>query len=136
VGDHGTRRRYQAGCSCTACRAAEAEYRASLRRLRARGKLPLGGRVDARPMLRQIRALRIEGFTDRELAARLGVRSLRFLHREWVRLRTALMAQRLYRLAILDEALSDARRRAPRDYGSSSHEHADRLPASSERLSP
>lgn len=44
---HGTRTRYQQGCSCTPCRAAEAGYRANLRRLKARGLTPPGTLVNA-----------------------------------------------------------------------------------------
>jgi hypothetical protein len=46
---HGTRQMYQrAGCHCLPCRAAEAGYRAALRRLHVLGKLPLGATIPAR----------------------------------------------------------------------------------------
>jgi hypothetical protein len=98
---HGERATYKAGCSCTPCRAAEASYRAELRRREAEGRPALGARVGPGMMWRQIDALRREGYTDGEIARRLGLQTPRLqLHRERVTLRSKLKVQRLYRLTM------------------------------------
>lgn len=51
---------YQAGCTCTPCRAAEARYRAGLRKRRAQGRPILGALVPAADTWRLLRQLRPE----------------------------------------------------------------------------
>lgn len=96
---HGTRSRYQAGCACTPCRAAEATYRATLRRRHLEGKPIFGRLVDAVPLWRQLRSLQIEGYRKAEIARQLGANRLR-VNRRRVRLSTRLKVNRLYRLTI------------------------------------
>lgn len=100
---HGTRRDYQRGCRCTPCRAAEAAYRSSLRRLRASGKQPLGAKVSAVDTWRKIRQFKSEQFTQAEIARRLGLQSpqLQF-DRKRITLATSLKVARFYRLVILE----------------------------------
>jgi hypothetical protein len=77
VRDHGTRASYQAGCSCTPCRAGNAGYQAQYRRLSAVGTRPLRSLVKATLLRRVLRQLTIEGFTEAEIARRLGLRDPR-----------------------------------------------------------
>ncbi len=100
---HGTRRRYQAGCSCLPCCSANAAYSAALRRARLTGKQPLGVKVPARSMWRLIDSLRIEGYSYAEIARRLGLPSPRIrLYSERVTLKHLLAVRALYRQIMLD----------------------------------
>lgn len=100
---HGTRQTYQAGCHCVPCRAAEATYRAGLRRQHARGKLPLGATISAVEAWRRIRQLQVERVSRTELSRRLGLqpRPLR-VHPDRVKLRTLLRIRHLYRQLVLE----------------------------------
>lgn len=103
---HGTRARYQGGCACVPCKAAEAAYRASLRQLRAKGKPLWGSHVQAGPMWRQIKSLRIEGVSYGEMARRLGLQYPQIrLHHERVTLKSLLKVRALYR-RIMDEGIA------------------------------
>lgn len=96
---HGTRACYRRrGCGCLPCRAAEAQYRAALRKRHVHGKRPLGSLIDAGTTRRLVRGMRIEGFTFLEMARRLGLRYDCFrLHRDRVTIRKYLEVRRLYR---------------------------------------
>lgn len=95
---HGTRACYQrAGCHCTPCRAAEAAYRAALRRLQATGKRPLGSLMDAATVRALVKGMRIEKFTFAEIARRLGVKCQRFQLQDRVTIRRYLAVRRVYR---------------------------------------
>jgi hypothetical protein len=106
---HGTRAMYQAGCICTPCRAAEANYRSELRRRHLEGKPILGAHVSASLAWRMIRALQVEGFTGAELARRLGLQTPRLqLHTETITRRNLLKVHRVYRLFLLEEPTDGA----------------------------
>lgn len=98
---HGTRACYQAGCACIPCRAAEASYRAQLRRRHVEGRPILGRLVDAVPLWRQVRSLQIEGYRKSQIARLANLPEPRIrLHRKRVRLSSRLKVNRLYRLTI------------------------------------
>lgn len=99
---HGTRARYQQGCDCTPCRAAEASYRANLRQRHLRGLPILGAYIPAHETWRQLRLLRTEYETEDVLARRMGYRDprLRF-GRKRVRVFTALKVAKQYQFDIL-----------------------------------
>lgn len=103
---HGTRRSYQQGCLCLLCRAAEASYRATLRRQHATGRLPFGTLVPATDTAKRIRQLLIERMTKADLTRQLGLQDRAFrVHTEpgqWIRLRTVLRIARIYRLAMAE----------------------------------
>jgi hypothetical protein len=96
--NHGTRKQYQTGCRCLLCRAANAEYQATLRVQQAKGLTPLGRLVPAGGLQRRLRTLLLEQYHRTEIARALGLHpaTLR-LHRKRVRYRTALLVERLYR---------------------------------------
>lgn len=64
---HGTRARYQAGCRCTPCRAAEATYRAGLRQRHLKHLPILGATCTASEAWARIRVLKQEGFQARQV---------------------------------------------------------------------
>ena len=104
---HGTRARYKTHCPCTPCRAAEAAYRAQLRRLRVHGRQPLGILVSAAATWRQLRALESEGISRRMIADTLGLARPRI---DWacgpgarMRLRTVLRVRAIWRRWCDDE---------------------------------
>lgn len=101
---HGTRARYQRGCTCLPCKASEAAYRAKIRQQHREGKPPLGTMMSAVEAWRRIRQLKIEGISRRELSKRLGLhpRTLR-VHPEFVRLKTILRIRHIYRQLVLTE---------------------------------
>lgn len=72
VPDHGTRSRYQAGCRCLPCRAAEAGYRARLRSRQVRGLPTLGMLISPKQAARRIRQLKGEGYTAARIAQLAG----------------------------------------------------------------
>lgn len=99
---HGERRTYQAGCSCTPCKAAEAAYRADLRKRHLKGLPILGALVSAVETRRQLRLLITEYETEDALAQRFGLHDPRVrVGRHVVRVATALKVQRRYQLDIL-----------------------------------
>lgn len=64
--DHGDRASYRAGCHCTACKRAEADYAAERSRLLAYGRwAPF---TDAEPVRRHVRALQAGGLGRRRIA--------------------------------------------------------------------
>ena len=97
---HGTRKTYQAGCQCTPCRAAEASYRAHIRRLHATKRPPLRSLISPVRARQIIDRLRIEHLKQAQIARALGLknRSLR-LHPDAITvakyLRLKLFARRL-----------------------------------------
>lgn len=100
---HGTRGTYQrVGCRCTPCKAAEASYRAELRRRHAQGRPILGSPVDASQAIKMVKAMAVEGLTERELAWHLGLKEARV---RWqttrIRVRSLLKLHRVYRLRML-----------------------------------
>jgi hypothetical protein len=71
---HGTRASYQAtGCGCLPCRAANAAYQAQYRRFAAVGRRPLRSLVKATLLRRLLSQLTIEGYTEAQIARRLGL---------------------------------------------------------------
>jgi len=96
---HGVRRTYQAGCRCKACAAAEAGYRAELRRLARTGRPPLGALVRAGDAARIVRALLVERFTRRRVADEAGLErhTVRLSPSSRVRLSTILRLRRTAR---------------------------------------
>lgn len=104
VGNHGTRRQYQAGCRCLPCRSAEAEYRAELRLAQAKGLLTGGQRVGCGMLWRRISSLQREGYSRADIARMLGLRkpSLQYDH-ERVTVRTQVKVERLYRWVVRGE---------------------------------
>ena len=76
---HGTRARYQLGCHCTPCAAANAAYAQAW----TRGQRSARTLVDARQARRRIRILLIEGFTRQAIAQEIGSRRLRAIGR-WI----------------------------------------------------
>jgi hypothetical protein len=98
---HGQRRTYQDGCSCTPCRAAEAAYRADLRRRRVLGRTPLGAHISAVEAWRKIRAMKREGYRLAELAAYLGLKSrIPRLQPDRITVRNHVKVRRLYRVLV------------------------------------
>lgn len=71
--DHGTRCRYQAGCHCLLCKAAEATYRQQLRTLQAKGRTPLGTTLSAKEAGAIIRALLTERYRRRQILDATGL---------------------------------------------------------------
>lgn len=118
--DHGTRSRYQAGCRCVPCRAAEAIYRAKLRKRKVKGLPPVGRVVSAIEARRRVRQLLREGYTRARLAEMAGrkgghlppvLSNMRIdPKRAGIRLRTHLLIRRIAIEAMLegvDEASGD-----------------------------
>lgn len=102
---HGSRTTYQRhACRCLLCKAANAAYGKAYYRLKAQGKQPLGALVDAKITWKQIKALRIEGFSYAEIARRLGLRwPVLQLHHDKITIRNWLKIRRLAR-GLLSEA--------------------------------
>jgi hypothetical protein len=94
---HGLRRSYKRGCRCVRCRAAEASYRAELRRLEATGRIPLGRRVPGQAVDRHLRSLMSERFTRVELARRVRLHPTTLWgHHRSVTVRTFLRVRALW----------------------------------------
>lgn len=70
---HGTRRAYKAGCGCLLCRAAEASYRARLRRQQHAGQAPMGILVNAKEAGAIVRAMLTERYTQQQIARTSGI---------------------------------------------------------------
>lgn len=104
VPDHGTRSRYQAGCTCLPCRAAEAGYRAHLRGRQARGLPTLGLLISPATASRRIRQLKLEGYTVARIAALAGWkdRHIRLDRGVRIRLCTYLRIRRVAMFAMLE----------------------------------
>lgn len=107
--DHGTRARYQHGCGCLPCKAAEATYRAALRGRHLHGKVILGSFVDPKEAARRVRQLRLEGYPKDRIAALAGLHDpqLRFTRQRRIRLLTLLKIRRLAAYAMLEGTASD-----------------------------
>lgn len=69
---HGARRRYQTGCRCPTCQAANTAYSARYRQARRAGRPVLGAHVAGTDAARVIAALLAEGYLKREIAIWLG----------------------------------------------------------------
>lgn len=104
VPDHGTRSRYQAGCTCLPCRAANAVYAANLRGRKARHLPLLGALISPKDAARRIRQLKLEGYTAARIAQLAGFkdRHLQFTAHSRIRLRTYLRIRRVARFAMLE----------------------------------
>jgi hypothetical protein len=76
--EHGTRVRYQLGCHCTPCSAANTAYELAWER--GVGPRPRA-LVDAKQARRRVRQLLIEGFTVQMIAQEIGIRRLRAIGR-------------------------------------------------------
>lgn len=107
--DHGTRARYQRGCTCTPCKAAEAAYRANLRVKHLKGLPVLGVLVSPVEARRRVRQLTGEGYTKARVAAMAGWQNghLQFGAHERIRLATLLRIRRVAIFAMLEGAAPD-----------------------------
>jgi hypothetical protein len=95
---HGLRRSYKRGCRCLRCRAAEATYRADLRRQEAQGRIPMGRRVPGQAVDRHLRSLVSEDFTRQDIARRARLhRTTLWRQHGHVTLRTYLRVSALWR---------------------------------------
>lgn len=96
--DHGTRARYQLGCPCVCCLRAEAQYRADLRRRKAKGLPILGATMSGAAAWKRIEQLKTDGLTRPAIATRLGWKKLRRVgHTDRMRVRNVLKLHRLVR---------------------------------------
>jgi len=95
---HGTRRRYQRGCDCLPCRAANAAY---VTRYRRDAVPSLHSRIDAGHAKKRVRQLKAEGFTDGMIAAALGVTQFNLRGTTVTRL-THLQLEALYQARVAD----------------------------------
>lgn len=77
---HGTRASYQRGCPCTHCKAAEAAYRADLRKKHLKGLPVLGALVSSAEARRRIRQLKGEGYTATRIVTMAGWTDARTRH--------------------------------------------------------
>lgn len=105
VPDHGTRSRYQAGCRCIPCRAANAIYVAHLRSLKAKGLPALGTLVNAKEAGAHVRAILVERYSRRQLLAQTGLERHtlpRLNATTRCRLKTVLRLRRAYRYLVAD----------------------------------
>jgi hypothetical protein len=104
VPDPGSRSRYQAGCRCLPCRAANACYMAQLRGRQARGLPTLGQLISPTDAARRVRQLKREGYTETRIAQMAGWRDrhLQFIGRTRIRLRTYLRIRRVAQFAMLE----------------------------------
>lgn len=100
---HGTRQCYRrAGCHCTPCRAANADYQSRLRADLRAGRFRLGARMDATTAWARIRRLRSEA-TKGQIAQAIGLkRPILELHTDRITVRNHLKIQRLARLWLSD----------------------------------
>ena len=101
---HGTRATYQRdACRCLPCKAANASYQATLRRLKLRGQQPLGSLISTAHVQALVDGMLIEHFTFAEIARRIGLRCQRFrLQTDRVTVRRYLQLRRVYRQAMQD----------------------------------
>jgi len=93
---HGTRSRYTAGCLCTPCRAANAQYVADLRHRRRIGQVIFGARRDATDAQRWLTQLHRDGFTSTRLAHELGLHGPQVKVHPTITVRKHLRIQRVY----------------------------------------
>lgn len=109
VPDHGTRSRYQAGCRCTPCRAANAVYMAQLRGRKGAGLPPLGSLVSAKEAGAHVRALLVEQYRRRDILDRTGLERHilpKLNATAKCRLKTLLLLRRTYRILIADPTMN------------------------------
>ena len=99
---HGTRRAYLRGCKCSRCRRAEADYKASLRRDKARGRLRPGQAIAAAQTWKLLRQMLPEFDGARGLASRLGMARFR-VRRVTIRVRTMQKVVQLYQATMLED---------------------------------
>lgn len=100
---HGCRSTYQGGCRCTPCRAANAQYMATLRTRQAHGQAPLGTLVNAKEAGAHVRAILIERYSKRELLKQTGLERHtlpRLNATTRCRLKTVLRLRRAYRILV------------------------------------
>lgn len=99
--NHGTRSYYQqAGCRCLPCRAAEAAYRAGLRRRHLKGLPILGELVDAEPSKRMLRVIRGEYFGKHATILAFGYAQPYLQWGRKIRRSTANRVERFYQQAL------------------------------------
>jgi hypothetical protein len=103
MSDHGTRARYQDGCACPPCAAAEAAYRKHLRADHRAGIQRLGSVISPVEAQRRIRQLQAEHVSARQIARSLGlVHHAPRLHPDGITLRKLLKIRRLHRQVLRD----------------------------------
>jgi hypothetical protein len=74
MADHGTTTRFKRGCDCEPCRVAWNDYQAYVRRQKAYGRWPeWGGRIDAEPVRRHVRALQAAGMGLQQVRRLSGI---------------------------------------------------------------
>lgn len=94
---HGTRRRYQTGCRCASCSAANTAYSTAYRARRRAGRPVLGAHVAGTEAARVVAALLEEGYLKRQIACWLGHRWPVLQLRGRVTVRTVLRLRRIQR---------------------------------------
>lgn len=101
--DHGTRARYQAGCACTPCKAAEAAYRSDLRKKHLKGLPILGLLVSPVEARRRLRQLKLEEYPVArvERMGGWGPRTLQLDRQQLIRLSTLIRMRRVAAFAML-----------------------------------
>ena len=101
---HGTRARYQAGCHCLPCRAANADYFRQWYKAKQTGDTPLGTRIPAARTHILMKVIRTEGIANQEFASYMGWSGnySRVKKAKRVTLRTALKVARFYRMRVTD----------------------------------
>lgn len=101
---HGTRNEYRAGCRCTPCRAANAEYWQRWYLAHKAQKPLLGSRVRAVEAQRLLRLILRERYQKGRLAQALGRHHdlARLSQQSMISLRTFLKVRRFYRTYVLD----------------------------------
>lgn len=100
----GMRSSYQAGCRCVPCRAAEAIYRAKLRKRKAKGLPLLGALISPVEARRRIRQLKGEGYTKARIADMAGWknRHVQLGRQQRLRLATVLRIREIAKFAMLE----------------------------------
>lgn len=101
--DHGTRRQYQSGCRCLPCRAAEATYRAELRRKQVKGLPILGAYISASEAWARIRVLKQEHFANRQITGRRDHNRPKLTPEGRVRLVTLIRLRALCQRYLIDD---------------------------------
>lgn len=104
MAEHGTRACYQHGCRKLECRAAEAAYRANLRRRQVKGLPILGQLVSASEAWARIRRLKQEQLPNRRLTGRRDHHAVTFTASSRIRLVTLLRLRALCRYHLIADA--------------------------------
>lgn len=101
---HGTRARYQKGCDCLPCRAAEASYRADLRKRHAKSLPILGQHINASEAWARIRTLKAEQFQNRTITGWKDNHEPRMTAQSRIRLSTLVRLRQLCMAYLIEDA--------------------------------